>query len=932
MTLNFRSLIPVFLFTIVVCGRAIAQNDSSFLNNAVYKLSQQAAIEKVYLHLDKPGGYLLGDTIWYKVYTTVGQYHQLSTLSGVVYVELINPKDSVVTRQILHLVSGTAHGDIPLARALKRGSYRIRAYTNWMRNRPGGFYDVSIRIGGANPVVVKEASAKNPDVQFFPEGGTLVAGIRSKVAVKSLNVNGLGENIQGTIEDNDGNVVANFSTQHLGMGVFPLTPQSGKTYKAKINAAGETSFTVDLPKVEEKGYTLALNNSGPDSIYVKIAVNEKTFNEQKETAFYVIAQNNGKAYYSSQGRLANMVYISKVDKKRFPTGITQFTLFSQNGKPLAERIAFIRSDDTLKLNVKTDNPTYATRGKVKLNLLSKDGTSAPVMSSLSVAVINESRAITDEDAETTIINHLLLSSELKGYIEKPNYYFVNTDDQKLADLDILMLTQGYRGFEWKQILSNGNPKIAYEPEKSIELTGELKTSSGKPVSNGKVILVAPGEKFIADTVTDLSGKFRFDDIDLSDTSKTVLRARKSNNSDNVSIYVKQKDYPAVKSDLQKKYPDDAMGIKLTPEMLKNIQAYQAQEKEDSLARLRDLSGVTIKSKKIEKPDKYNAYGTAIEKYIDKKSLIGYVSILDALKEQLRPKPDRPLVTVIDGLEIYNAEQVLSSYSPDEIQSIKISEANGYNEDYKTVNKQYLVIETKQHAGTDTTMLKEVKIVAKKSKKGPEIANSANLNGPGNADQIIMGDNLANCVRLSDCLTGKVFGVTFRDGVPYATRQQNKLQKVTSMVVIVDGAILDGDYLDNLNAADVYSIEVLRSGAFLSIYGSNAPAGALVITTKRAGDANYVTSIIPAGLITYPFKGYFRAKTFYTPKYGHPKKDNEQPDLRTTVYWNPDVITDKDGKASLEYFNNDAKGVYRVVVEGIDDEGNLGRGVYRYKVE
>ena len=153
-----------------------------------------------------------------------------------------------------------------------------------------------------------------------------------------------------------------------------------------------------------------------------------------------------------------------------------------------------------------------------------------------------------------------------------------------------------------------------------------------------------------------------------------------------------------------------------------------------------------------------------------------------------------------------------------------------------------------------------------------------------------------------------------------------------MVVIVDGLILDADYLDNLNPSDIYSIEVLRSGSFLSIYGSNAPGGALVITTRRAGDDNYATSIVPAGLITYPFKGYFRAKTFYSPKYTHPKTDTELYDLRNTIYWNPNVITGKDGEASFEYFNNDTRGTYRVVVEGIDDNGNLGRHVYRYKVE
>lgn len=125
---------------------------------------------------------------------------------------------------------------------------------------------------------------------------------------------------------------------------------------------------------------------------------------------------------------------------------------------------------------------------------------------------------------------------------------------------------------------------------------------------------------------------------------------------------------------------------------------------------------------------------------------------------------------------------------------------------------------------------------------------------------------------------------------------------------------------------------MRSGAFLAVYGSDAPGGALVITTKRGSGNNYVTSETPAGLITYPFKGFYKARTFYSPKYTSTKNDAMQLDLRTTIYWNPNIITDKDGKYSIEFNNNDTKGTYRVVVEGIDDNGNLGRQVFRYKVE
>jgi len=198
-----------------------------------------------------------------------------------------------------------------------------------------------------------------------------------------------------------------------------------------------------------------------------------------------------------------------------------------------------------------------------------------------------------------------------------------------------------------------------------------------------------------------------------------------------------------------------------------------------------------------------------------------------------------------------------------------------------------------------------------------------------------------CINLSDCLYGKLTGVYFdppgsgsdSKRKAYLQRAQHHLSGSLPMTVIVDGVILGPSHLDDISPTEIYSIEVLRSGGFLALYGSNAPGGAIIITTKRGGEGTvYFTQAQPNGIMTFPFAGYYKAKAFYVPKYDHPKTNDQSSDLRTTVYWNPNVVTDKDGKALLEFYNNDTKGTYRVVVEGIDDDGKLGRTVYRYKVE
>jgi len=811
----FKKFILKFLFLLLILSAltCYAQTDTAFLTHASIKLSQQPISEKVYLHLNKPG-YAFGDTIWYKAYTVIGGHHQLSALSGVLYVEMISPKDSLITRQILPLTSGIAWSDIPLAHTLRQGLYHIRAYTNWMRNFDAEyFYDQPVRIGGIPPSAKNTGPQPKPDVQFFPEGGELVSGVRSRVAIKAVSSSGLGEDIGGTITDNDGNVVADFSTQHLGMGVFAFIPQSGKTYRARISTPGEAVFMVDLPKAKEEGFTLTINNSRTDSIGIKVAANPLTLHDKKDNAFFVVAQSGSKVYYTSAGKLDELAYIASVEKSRFPSGIIRFTLFSQNGEPVAERIAFIQNNDSLKLGIDPPAKISTARSPVKINLTARDSSGKPIGGSFSVAVINESMTGADENSESTITSSLLLTSELKGHIEQPGYYFATgTRVQRQADMDVLMLTQGYRRFEWKQVLSDTARAVTYQPEKTLELNGTITSNSNKPIPNGSVTLMANKENLLRDTAADAEGHFKFSNLKLSDTINLVLKARKINKDDHVKVMVDLPIYPAI-----------------TP--------------------------------------------------------ITY------------PEPDST------QMPPQSAAKLKKQY-----------------DDYQAAHDNDFLKDGKQ--------LRQVNIQGYKRPKEPELTHSSNLNGPGHANQIIMGNQIEGCIFLSDCLAGKVFGVRFSGGTPLNLRKSPP----SPMVIIVDGVIMNGNHLDELNANDIYSIEVLRSGAYLAIYGTDAPGGALVITSKRGGeDARRISPKPLFGLTTYTFKGYQKSRSFYSPKYSS-QNAPAKTDLRTAIYWNPNILTDKEGKATFDYFNADTRGTYRIVIEGIDDNGNLGRRVYRYKVE
>ena len=152
-----------------------------------------------------------------------------------------------------------------------------------------------------------------------------------------------------------------------------------------------------------------------------------------------------------------------------------------------------------------------------------------------------------------------------------------------------------------------------------------------------------------------------------------------------------------------------------------------------------------------------------------------------------------------------------------------------------------------------------------------------------------------------------------------------------MEIVIDGLSVDSDIFSNLNPAEIESIEVLKSIAYTGIYGGKGGNGVIIVTTKRGG-GDYTVQRYTPGIITYSPKGYYKSRVFYSPQYDDPKTNTQIPDLRSTIYWKPNIVTDKEGKASFEFFNADSRGSYRVVVEGIDANGNLGRTVCRYKVE
>lgn len=496
--------------------------------------------EKVHLHFDKPS-YIAGDTIWFKAYVVMAGSNTPSIKSKTLYIDVIDDHQKVVRSLLLRLSSGSASGDIILPDTLKDDGIHIRAYTNWMRNFGStAYFDKTIPIiNGGTPLpgitnTNLQPDAGKTDVSFFPEGGELVIGLRSKVGIKATGTNGLGEEASGKVVDQDNKLIAGFKTTNTGIGVFPLTPTADKKYTAIVKLNNGRTLRVPIPSARPQGYVLTVNNRENDSIAVNIALS----NEVVGQSFVLQAQTDQMVYYSAKIKTKGILNSLMIPRSELPAGIVRLTLLSAINQPLAERLVFNTTGNDLQLKIVTKN-SYAPGEKALLEVADTDG--KPLTGSFSMAVTSREKVPVNEDDQLTIQANLLLVSDLKGTVEHPNYYFsaktAADSTERNLQLDNLLLTQGWRRFVWKKNAADSVSKPNFAPEDGLQISGKLLTSAKKPIANSKVSIYAniDGFPFLADTLTDNNGSFRFNDLDFDDGTKFVIQAKDVKNKNDVRI-------------------------------------------------------------------------------------------------------------------------------------------------------------------------------------------------------------------------------------------------------------------------------------------------------------------------------------------------------------------------------------------------------------
>ena len=342
------------------------------------------------------------------------------------------------------------------------------------------------------------------DLQFMPEGGTLIDGITTNIAFKALNENGKAADIKGEVLDSKGRIVTSFESYHFGMGKFSFTPNRNETYKVKIISPANISQQFSLPAVNESGIVMNVTKT-ESKIKVRLG-------SSSEMQIKIIGQTKGTAYYVKDILLKKGDNNVVIDESIFPSGIAQFTLYRLNGLPIAERLVFLNERKNLKVSITADKKMYLPREKVTLTIKTLDANSKPVPSNLSLAVMDDKLWSFADDKQDHILSWLLMSSELKGKVEEPQFYFKKDEPKATTALDLVMLTHGYRYFDYTEyVLKEG--QLKFEPDQDNVLGGVIVDAKGNAVmANVYLAKATPGGKGLQIKTED-DGSFFFSHLE-----------------------------------------------------------------------------------------------------------------------------------------------------------------------------------------------------------------------------------------------------------------------------------------------------------------------------------------------------------------------------------------------------------------------------------
>ncbi len=485
-----KKAICALLFLQILLMSTPLHAQTSLHSDITSKLNEYASTgirEKIYVHTDK-NYYLTGEILWLKLYYTDAVSNKPINLSKVAYVEILDSANVPVSQIKTGLYRGEGNASVHLPTNIASGYYKLRAYTNWMKNfSPDYFFEKEITILNLNkfPTVNKNHSPKNIDVQFFPEGGDLVSGIQSKIGFKAVDYTGKGVPVNGLLLENV-DTLLRFTASHNGMGNFIFTPHPGYTYSAIIISPAVDPIRKNLPAILEKGVVMSLSKGQGGNITVAAITNDDNHKQLQ-----LLAHTRSSVKVSQTAPVLNGRATFSFRESDLGEGVSQLTLFSSNNTPVSERLYFRRPQKDLDLSISTNRASYEKRNEINISLSSHQlrGTDSAKLS-MSVYLLDSLQNIDNKN----ILHYLYLSSDLKGLVEDPFYYFTDTKEAEAA-ADNLMLTQGWRRFKWSDVLAGKKLRFDYPPEiRGHIITGKVTHSvTGQPAAQVGTYIGSPAD-------------------------------------------------------------------------------------------------------------------------------------------------------------------------------------------------------------------------------------------------------------------------------------------------------------------------------------------------------------------------------------------------------------------------------------------------------
>jgi hypothetical protein len=501
---------------LLVCAACFLQGSviGQSLDSSLSEYNNRYPQEKLHIHFDKDT-YLPGETVWMKAYLLSDS--KPSAVSKNLYFDWTDADGRLLVHSVSPITEGGASSFFKIPAWVKNGVIHVKAYTQWMLNFDYAFLynkdiPVLMPVEGAMPVPDKLQTTIN----FFPEGGDLVNGVSSIVAFEALNQHNKPAMVRGSVRTVNNIFVDSFSSTYNGMGILRFKPMAGESYTATwTDEAGEL-HTTPIPNAKANGLVLHVDPFNNDQLHYQL---EKSADATNLTKIIVVGTINQKVVYRNSLNLENNMAEANISATSFPCGVLQLTAFDADMTPLAERVVFVNNEKAYaKIQLKNESVSLNKRARNEISIEMPDS----LVTDLSVSVTDAGLGF---DSSNNIYSDLLIAGDLKGTIPDAASFLSNPVNAN-EHLDLLLLTHGWRRFNWESVVSGKSPELKYPRDAGfLSIKGGIRNGSNLDAQDSMALLMISRDrkKHILKMPVDQEGKFEQDGLFFYDSVQVVYR-------------------------------------------------------------------------------------------------------------------------------------------------------------------------------------------------------------------------------------------------------------------------------------------------------------------------------------------------------------------------------------------------------------------------